>query len=167
MNKTRPLNSRLETGLTLLELMAVVAIVAIMATIAIPSFSEIVKNNRVASQHNELLALILFAKSEAVRRSSDIDVILASQTGGWGAEVKAGDETLRSTANTRVELLLGGQDLEFGFNSRGYLGSAGDLGARQSFTLRHVDCTPDSERQRRTITIFPSGQLVSEEETCP
>jgi type IV fimbrial biogenesis protein FimT len=167
MNRTRTSTSRFGTGLTLLELMAVIAIVAILATVAIPSFSEIIKDNRVASQHNELVALISFAKSEAVRRSSVTDVTLSSDGGGWNGEVKAGLETLRTTANTGVELELGAtQDLTFTFNSRGYLGAAGDMGAEQSFVLRHLNCTTGSTRQQRTIDIFPSGQLVSKEKKC-
>jgi len=169
MNRQREFLPYAARGVTLLELMAVIAIVAILATIAIPSFSEIIKNNRVASQNNELIAIVSFARSEAVRRSGGIDVTISREANpqGWSAEVYDGTDLLRSTVNTRVELDLGGDtDRTFAFNSRGYLGTAGVFGAGQVFTLRHINCTPESIRQQRLIQILPSGQILSSEQPC-
>jgi type IV fimbrial biogenesis protein FimT len=63
------------SGFTIIELMMTLAVAAILATIAAPSFSDIIKNNRLSSQYNELLTHITLARSEAVKRGTDIKVL--------------------------------------------------------------------------------------------
>lgn len=57
---------RRQAGVTLVELMATVAVLAITASIAIPSFSEMVKNNRITTASNELLTTLTLARSAAI-----------------------------------------------------------------------------------------------------
>ena len=45
-------------GFTLLELMVTLAIVAIVLTVGIPSFREMMRENRLATQTNEFLAAL-------------------------------------------------------------------------------------------------------------
>lgn len=56
-------------GFTLIELMVVVALAAIMMTLAVPSFQNMVANNRITSHTNELVMAINMARSEAVKRN--------------------------------------------------------------------------------------------------
>ena len=58
MNKSR--------GFTLMELLVTLVIVSILASMAVPSFSGLIQNNRMSTQFNELLAILGLARSEAV-----------------------------------------------------------------------------------------------------
>lgn len=59
-------------GFTLIELMIAVAIVAILLAVAVPSFNNMLAGNRLATQTNEAIGAILFARSEAIRRNQTI-----------------------------------------------------------------------------------------------
>jgi type IV fimbrial biogenesis protein FimT len=61
-------------GLTLPELLITVGVVAIILTTAVPSVTNTIKNNRLATQVNDLMTDIHFARSEAAKR--DVRVIL-------------------------------------------------------------------------------------------
>ena len=59
-------------GFNLLELMVAIAIAGILLGIGIPSFTEFVRNSRMTSTANELLADITLARSEAIKRRSPV-----------------------------------------------------------------------------------------------
>lgn len=159
--------TRAVTGFTLIELMVAIAILAILLALAVPSVQEMIKNNRVTAQHNELVALLNYAKSEAVRRNESIEVELTTTSDGWQGEVKdpAGEGAdpcvaqgaLRCASNQNVVL---NQDLTLTFNERGYLDPFGPV----QLTLQHQNCS--SARQGRTIQILGTGQVNSSELDC-
>ena len=73
------------TGFSLIELMVVVAIVAIMAAIAAPSFTDMLRRNRLSAAASSLQVSLSLARSEAVRRGADAKVTVAanSAAGAW------------------------------------------------------------------------------------
>ncbi len=152
------------TGLTLIELLTVIAVVAILATIAVPNFQETIKNNQITGQHNELVALITYARSEALRRSGPITVVITESGGDSIVSVRQGlgesGNILRQISLTGV--LLTAPDPMFSFNSRGYIRNPGGdefLNPTSiSITLEHVNCT--SPRQIRALDILATGQVT-------
>jgi type IV fimbrial biogenesis protein FimT len=61
-------------GFTLIELMITVAIVSILAGIAVPSFREMLRQNRATSLANELATSLNLARSEAIKRGTVVSV---------------------------------------------------------------------------------------------
>jgi type IV fimbrial biogenesis protein FimT len=61
-------------GFTLPELMITMGVIAILLSVAVPSMSNMVKDNRLSGQLNSVMADIHLARSEAVKR--DVRVIL-------------------------------------------------------------------------------------------
>lgn len=75
-------------GYTLIELMVVLSMVGILASIAIPSFSQQMKNNRLVSNANQLQSVFKFARSEAAKR--DEIITLKENSGNWDVIIDVG-----------------------------------------------------------------------------
>ena len=58
---------RKSSGLTLIELMVVLAIAAILVTLAVPSFTRLIKSTTISNSVNTFMADLRYARSEAVR----------------------------------------------------------------------------------------------------
>lgn len=72
---------RKHSGVTLMELMVALAILGILLGLAVPTFREFSRNNRVAALQNELVTTFNLARSEALKRSTPV-AVCASVDGG-------------------------------------------------------------------------------------
>jgi type IV fimbrial biogenesis protein FimT len=140
----------LQRGFTLVELVITLVVAAILLAVAVPSFTTLVKNNRMTTQINGLAVSLNLARSEAVKRGVSVTVCKRNSAGndcnnagnwqdGWivfvdddmdadhaeagvdgDGSVDAGEQILRV-----VPALSGGNTLAFGknritFDSRGF-----------------------------------------------
>jgi prepilin-type N-terminal cleavage/methylation domain-containing protein len=71
---------RTQRGFTIIELMTVVIIAAILLAIAAPAFNDMLARRRLEGQANELVIDLAYAKSEAVQRNRNVELL----TGGGG-----------------------------------------------------------------------------------
>jgi len=85
------MNKNKSQGFTLVELMIVVAIVGIVATIAVPSFQDTLERNRLKEAVESLKSDLMFAKTEAIKKS--IDITVNRKTGNNGAWCYGFDQT--------------------------------------------------------------------------
>ena len=67
-----------QSGFTLLELMIVLVLAAIIMTQAVPAFQTTLKNSRLTSQTNNLVADLNLARSEAIKRGKNVIVCSSS-----------------------------------------------------------------------------------------
>jgi prepilin-type N-terminal cleavage/methylation domain-containing protein len=157
------------SGFTLLELLVTIAVLAIVATVGIPGFQQLIINSRLAAQNNELIAMLHFTKSEAIRRNATVTAQLTSGGLSWTGEVRpptgadpaagcvAG--VIRCAANTGVS--LSPTPTTVGFDNRGYLAPVGGVWGPQQLCLRNENGT-----RSRLIEISPTGQITSETAAC-
>jgi len=69
-------------GFTLIEMMVVIAILGVLLAIGIPSFQQLIVSNRIASNANEIIADLMMARSEALKRGGDVIVTVCATTDG-------------------------------------------------------------------------------------
>lgn len=76
-----------QRGFTLIELMVTIAVLAIVVTIAAPSFTTMINNNRSIALGEELVTALNYARAEAVKRGDSVSVCASSDgatcTGTW------------------------------------------------------------------------------------
>ena len=78
-----------ESAFTLIELMITIAVAAVVLTLGVPSFNNVIERNQLTAHINELVSTLHFARSEAVRRNSDVRVCHSADgvnCGGAGYE---------------------------------------------------------------------------------
>lgn len=81
-------------GFTLIELMVTVALVAIFATLAVPGFQQLMVDNQRASDSNEILSVLNYTRSEAIKRRENVTATITSSGTGWAVEVTLSDDTV-------------------------------------------------------------------------
>src|SRR3569832_1171984 len=72
----------LSRGFTLVELLVTISIATILVTLAVPSFSDFVKINRMITQTNDFVTALNVARSEAIRRGNRITLCKSSDGAG-------------------------------------------------------------------------------------
>ena len=80
-------------GFTLIELLVTIAVAIILATIAVPSFQSMMASSRVASDYNQVLSGLNYARSEAVKQRKDV-TFSVTQSEPWVYQV-SDDSVLR------------------------------------------------------------------------
>lgn len=83
------------TGFTLIELMVTLSIAAILVTLALPAMSDYLRNQRIKTTAFDLISTLTYARSEAIKRNTDIDVSAKSDDWKNGWRVMAGATVLR------------------------------------------------------------------------
>jgi type IV fimbrial biogenesis protein FimT len=83
-------------GFTIIELMMVVTILAILATLAVPSMRDMLIATQLRSAASDLFESVILARSEAIKRNANVDVVPNSGDWALGWSVKAGATVLES-----------------------------------------------------------------------
>jgi len=157
-------------GFTLMELIIAITVLVILSTLALPSFVQTIQNNRLSGQANELVAATQLARSEAIKRATDV-TFCASDDGatcsggfadGWIvlADPGGADEVVR---------VYPAPDGDFNFTSAGdsvtfTANGFADVAAEFELLMTLSGCTNDSARR---IFVERTGRVSSRPEACP
>lgn len=160
-----------EHGFTLIELMVTLSIAAILLTVAVPNFITFVQNNRLANQANDLVTMLNYARSEAVKRNQRITVC-SSTTGTscansttWGTGfivfadidgdgvVDGGEDVIQVRQGVEGgNTLTAGAQSSITYQSNGFLAG---VGANDIFRL----CDSRGTASARSITLSMQGRV--------
>jgi len=149
--------------------MITLAIAAILSSLAAPSFTNMIKDNRMTTQFNELLTSMSLARSEAIKRGlpvtackSDDQDAAPSCGGNWedgwivfvdnnsDGSIDAGEEIIQMTS-----ALSGGNTLNFGRNRVTYRADALAIGFTGTFTL----CDDRKNSDRKGLVVSNTGRV--------
>jgi type IV fimbrial biogenesis protein FimT len=117
-----------ESGFTLIELMVTVVLAGTVLTVGVPSFREMIQQNRVAAASNSFVTALHYARSEAIRRGLAVSVCRSADSsscaaaGGWeqGWIVFTDSAALpRGTVDAGEEVLKAARALTTGLTLRG------------------------------------------------
>lgn len=72
----------LQQGFTLMELMVTLAVAGIIVGIAVPNFRDFMRNSRLTSAGNDLIASINLARTEAVKRQLPVAICATANPNG-------------------------------------------------------------------------------------
>ena len=174
------MTSSTSRGFTLVELMITIAVLAVGSALAYPSFSGVLKGNRVATSTNNVIAAFNLARSEAIRSNraggvcpsnagaqcdgTDWNVGYLAYTdmdasGGWSA----GDVAIRyfqpNGALQLTAIANGGGITQVSFDR------TGRTDAEVQVTLKATDCKTGQDYER-LIVLKRSGQARTERKNC-
>lgn len=171
-------------GFTVLELMITIAVLGILLGVGVPSFNAIVRQNRLASQTNELLAAAAMARSEAVKRGTTVtlcpvdpnDALACSGDDSWsdGWMIFADEEDDDNDAviqrwppaSERRMTITNNEDL-VSITYRGDGSTTLGVGVTTSFIVApEADYCQDPEGARR-VTVSATGRVNATRIDCP
>lgn len=71
-----------QSGVTTIELLVVIAIIGILSAMAVPSFVEFIRNQRIRAMATDLHVSLMRTRSEAIKRNKDV-TIAPMTAGSW------------------------------------------------------------------------------------
>ncbi|XGA78677.1 GspH/FimT family pseudopilin [Halomonas sp. CH40] len=145
-------------GFTLLELLIALAVAGILAALVAPPFSGFLARQQLRSDLNEVVSVLSFARSEAIKRRADVTVDIDSSGDTWNIGVSFGSpsETLR-VANGRQQAVTLTGISQVVFNSLGAMESCSTSDCQ--LELNHSRLGDD---KTEVVTISPAGGVRRE-----
>ncbi len=178
-------------GFTLIELMVTLVVAAIVLTVAVPNFRELIERNRASSHTNLMVGALQLARSEAIKRGSNLVILCKSSNGtscsssaawkdGWllfadknaDKTYSAGTDELirRYDAMPKLDITTGNSfRCWVGFGPNGYPEGSGTScagGAVGNDTFSICAASTSATQRGRSIIINKIGRIRTEDKTC-
>lgn len=155
--------------------MTTVAVLAILLGIAVPSFVDTIRNDRLAAEANELVISLTFARSEASKRGIQVTVCprsgdaCAADGSDWGTgwlvftdditptgAPDAGDQLLMTTAGS-------GSGISISSDTASVTYTPTDVRTKSTFVVTKSGC---KGRNKRQITVERTGRVSLLKQDC-
>ncbi len=170
-------------GFTLIELMVVIVVLVLLITIGIPSFREIIQNNRAATLSSHFISAVHYTRSEAIRRGAPVTLCPASNASqtacgaagnwdnGWIVFSDPNSDGVIASANDRLRVwdaLEGNSTVttsqgRLTFAGTGFATAGAGNGAAGQYTLSAEDC---SGNHARIVSITSTGRTTVTAGAC-
>jgi len=79
------------SGFSLMELMTTLVVAGVLLAVAVPSFNEMMVNSRITAQANDFVGAINFARSEAIKRNTNLVLCRATAENSGNCAPAAGN----------------------------------------------------------------------------
>ena len=165
--------TKTHSGFTLIELLVVISIAAIIMAIAVPSFNQLVGQQRVKAAANDFKSSVALARSEARKRGVNTSIRPIGKTGSpWGT-VDDGWHVYYidgSTMKTVLEHQLESGSIQVAGGNAGFdlLGGTGRLGVGIEETICFEDSNNTSNIPAYIVSVNQAGfVVVTESASCP
>jgi len=149
-------------GFTIIELMTTVAILAVVAALAVPSIGNLMRSNKLTAAANDLYASVSIARSEAIKRKSNITLEPVGNNWGNGWRVMEGANKLNQS-NPIAEGFTGSSQASKGvltFGPNGYTTAPNPWGVNDGVKF----C--DGDGKAKIITVKTSGSITVKDASC-
>jgi type IV fimbrial biogenesis protein FimT len=169
-----------QRGVTLLELLTALVMVSVLLAMAVPSFRNFTRNNRVTAAQNDLVTALNLARSESLRRSQPVAVcsttdgatcgtvndwqtgwiVFVDQPGGVTGALDAGEQIVQvwRLSSTEAEIKSTNPYVE-------YRPTGEATGAFGLDVSPHQHCAAGQKQKRRTL-VSGSGSLTTSLVDC-
>ncbi len=116
---------RLQHGFTMVEMLVTLIIVGILAGLAAPAFTSLVASQNIKTSASMLQSSLLAARSEALKRNTDVIVspIGGQWASGWTVAVSATGEVLTNNNKASQAVIAGPSGITY--NNAGRVSSGG------------------------------------------
>lgn len=148
-----------QRAFTFPEVMAVLAITSILAVIAAPSFTRLIAGQRMRAASSDLMTTLARARSEAVKRNTDVTITPVTSTDwkdGWSIAHPTVDNT-----NLEVHAAINGATIdgpaEVVFQPNGRI---------RGSTAPAFDIQLTGTDERRCVSVDLSGRPVEKKTGC-
>ena len=159
-----------QKGLTLIELMISIVIGGIVMSIAVPSMSNFVKNDRITSFRNSLHVDLMLARSRAVEQNLEVHVCASTDRAtcdgssfqdGWivvadtdnSGTITAEDQVLKTQLEIKSKITFSGGLNTITYDSRGFTPD----------TIGTISvCDERGNEHGKTITISRTGRVSNQ-----
>ena len=147
-----------QSGVTTIELLVVIAIIGILSAMAVPSFVEFIRNQRIRAMATDLHVSLMRTRSEAIKRNKDV-TIAPITAGSWQSGWTVADP---NNVGSNIEnhsafagVVVTGPDTVV------YQGSGRISGAASNFDIGATGSTV-----KRCVSIDLSGRPYTKSVTC-
>ena len=173
------------SGFTIIELMVTVAVVSVLLGLAVPAFTNLIRNNRMAAQANAVVGALNYARGETATRGIPISICAAA--GSERDTCVAPAENATSWANGWItftdrtgtlgqfdgddEVLQTGTTPAGGFTVSSNatfvrFGVGATASTERTFTVIPTDTSVCITTGRRQITVGLTGRVNSSKSSC-
>lgn len=164
-----------QTGFTLIELLVTLAVLAIMATVAVPSFTRMIRENEASTEANNIAAGMGLARSEAVRMGNTVSIsgLNGSFANGWCVHTQAAcTDGSGSTDDTRIRVsdapssTVSSSQSRIAFSARGERAVPASGASNPTVSIEPRDCESGDKDRRRILTVGVSGRTEIRRGDC-